>query len=516
MNSSSSPTQYYQQHNSSPLSTKSVRSTTSNATMHSTSSNQSQSQQQQYNRSRILLLLLGLCSAGVIIQTANLDGLRQSVGMTGMSSKTKTAATVADGSSSKHNNNRFLPVDGNAQQQADEESQESQHPLGTLYVPSLDFRLKGVSQYQPDADFEAHIYCKEFAKDLKWEWWQADKSARSLEGVVSAVASAGGGGNSGSSFRQTTISSSSATSALSTITTDNGPAHRLMIGLYAGHDDYARLLERAVWSARVYGQKWGQHVTVVTLQGTAFAPHGCKAPSTHSTLNKIRLLFHAIDHRRDYDQVLILDADSFVFNLDTDITTLLDEDHHVVAGQHIRQRSSSLSSRSNDQKQLPEHRRWPGIDDDEPWMIHSGATLWNLHHPLTTSVAMDWFEGAKSAIVRGTYVSDEKYLQSSLRSHVERQRAEKEDGENTDDEEKEIPIVLNFQNGEFDYSHGKVVKQFIREDFEQQQQLRFGKNMTTEELNTERLHKMDDASKRMCARHSKECESVPVPQYETS
>mmetsp|Transcript_57402 Transcript_57402/g.140098 ORF Transcript_57402/g.140098 Transcript_57402/m.140098 type:complete len:604 (-) Transcript_57402:1548-3359(-) len=469
---------------SSPLSTYSQRSNRSNL---STSSSSQYHQHPNHHKTKALFFVLGLCAAGVIVQTLNnMDGLRsKAAGM-------KTSR-YDNYDSSISSSSRLLPVDNTQQQDS---TAESQHPLGMLYVPSLDYRLKGVSQYSSDADFEAHIYCKEgFAKDLKWEWWKADKSTRNLEDVA---------GDAGwSSFRvgldgdhdNRQLSSSTTASTSELLSKKKSPSRRLMIGVYAGHDDYGRLLERAVWSARLYAQKWGRKVTVVTLQGTAFAPHGCKAPRSHSTLNKIRLLFHALDHKHDYDQALLLDADTFVFDLDTDITTLLDEEQHVVAGQHVR--NSNIAT--------DDHR-----PRNDPWMIHPGATLWNLNHPLTTTIAIDWFEGAKSAVVRGEFEGDGPYMQSSLRTFVKRERSDDNDS----------PLVLNFQHNEFDFSHGKVVKQFVREDFERIGGLRADldsmKNMTIEELNTQRLHKMDDASKRVCVRHSKECSSVPVPQYATS
>jgi hypothetical protein len=60
-----------------------------------------------------------------------------------------------------------------------------------------------------------------------------------------------------------------------------------------------------------------QNVMVITLQGTAFAPHGCQPPGIHTTLNKLRLLFHAIDRgeENEFDQDLMLDADTVLSNM---------------------------------------------------------------------------------------------------------------------------------------------------------------------------------------------------------
>ena len=205
------------------------------------------------------------------------------------------------------------------------------------YVPSLDFRIRGVSQYRNPfgISFNAHVYCNEFEKDLTWEWWrpalqsspskrkqaQRQRYLRKDKGRVAT------GGNAGDE-------------------TSAATRKRLLIGVTSGYDDRARLLELAVWSARVYAASWSStkisggitsnvvygydddngnnndgyynidDVTVVTLQGTAFSPHGCKAPSSHASIDKIRLLFKAIDSRtsakrpqQKYDRLLILDAD---------------------------------------------------------------------------------------------------------------------------------------------------------------------------------------------------------------
>jgi len=388
---------------------------------------------QEKRRTKMLLYLLAFCCAGLLgKQTTGLQGL-----------------TVQNGLATNRKSSRFLPESKQGKMNEDDEQ-----PSIGLYVPSLDYRVKGVSQYVPDANFEAHVYCKEYAKDLKWEWWKADMKIKTQRGNKKRRLKGG-------TDKDQQVTSSK----------KKNLQKRLLIGVYAGYDGYAKLLEQAVWSARVYGKIWGDNVTVVTLQGESFSPNGCKAPEAHTTLNKIRLLFHAVDHRDEYDQVLLLDADAFVYNMDVDITSLLSDDRYLLGAQAI-----------------------PGAHKKDVWNIHSGVTLWNLHHPKMASVAVDWFEAAKQAVVDETYNGDQEFLQNALRTHLQWQRRD----------EKQQPMVLNFQNQEFDYAQGTVVKQFIKDSAKAGTQL------------SDRLEQMKDAASSICATHARACSNVIPPQYETS
>ena len=188
-----------------------------------------------------------------------------------------------------------------------------------FYVPSLDYRIKGISQYSKSGNdvFEAHVYCEEFEKDLLWEWWRPNDKQSEQVGEKPLL-------------RKKKQNRSRTTKK------------RLLIGISSGYDFNARLLERAAWSARVYGALWSgdsssnaaenMDVTVVVLQGTAFSPHGCKSPSSHSSIDKIRVLFEAIDSEKRYDRLLLLDPDSMIYDMDSDLTSLFDNDDFVVMG----------------------------------------------------------------------------------------------------------------------------------------------------------------------------------------
>jgi hypothetical protein len=388
---------------------------------------------QQKQRTKFLLYVLVFSTAFVVV--------KQSYRMQNFIPNIATSSSRS----------RYLP-----ESKFGKEEDEAYGP-SSLYVPSLDFRIRGVSQYDRDHNFLAHVYCEEFARDLTWEWWKKGNQIPTRLDFDKTKVSAQQGYRRHLKGNQDKKSTSK----------------RLMIGITSGYDEYAKLLEQAVWSARVYGQTWGTHVTVVTLQGTSFAPHGCKTPASHTTLNKIRLLFHAIDHSGEYDQVLLLDADAFVYDMDTDITTLI-EKHHLVAGQPL-----------------------PDGHKNDLWNIHSGATLWNLQHEYVASVALDWFERAKAAVVKGTYTNDQEFLHETLTEHLEWQHQNDKNA-----------MVKNFKH-EFDFAKGTVIKQFVRETLE-------GEDAYDNANIPERLEQMYDAATEVCDKHSDACASVTQPQYETA
>jgi hypothetical protein len=400
----------------------------------------------EQRRTKVLFYLLALASAALVAKQT-----------------TSNIRLLANNKSS-----RYLP-ESTLDKQEEDGVDEVIDP-SSLFVPSLDFRIMGFSQYDRDYNFPAHIYCAEFAKDLTWEWWQHGENYKNKNDGDQAK------------LRGT---KNEYNSSIST-------SKRLMIGVYSGYDDYAKLLEQSVWSARVYGQTWGRNVTVVTLQGTSFAPHGCK-PSDNSltTLNKVRLLFHAIDNSDKYDQVLLLDPDAFVYDMDVDLTTLMDDKHHLVAAQPL-----------------------PTAENNDCWDIHSGATLWNLNHPYIASVAIDWFDKAKMAVVHGSYTNDQEFLHETLLEHLEWQHEhEEENRHDHNDEQYDNCMVMNFRNHEFDFAKGTIIKQFVKDTFLDSNGIQV--NLTASSISV-RLQEMQNAAKDVCSKHPKECDAVMLPEYETS
>ena len=419
------------------------------------------------------IYLLAACSAVLLIRSYQLQGYRFGTSLNDLVTQTMVRRILPEeGMDTKTSNN------------SNNINNDDFNGISEYFVPSLDFRIRGISQYNTDGiDFLAHIYCQEDAKELLWEWFRGrDNEQINEESQLRRSLRKEAEERIESDVERTMIS-----------TTTNGTSKRLLIGVAGGYDDRARLLERAVWSARVYATTWS-NVDVVTLQGTAFSPHGCKAPAKHSTINKVRLLFKVLDlSSQRYDRLLILDADTMMYDMDVDITAL-----------------TSLGGDANDDDNYSNNFVVAGVSiqkDDEdvlPWKISSSVMLWNLEHPLTPSVALEWFNFSKDAIVRGTYVSDQRYLHKSLQKFY--------------DNESKTNIIRTFPRNIFDDDESeKGIVQFILPAKEKA-------TSNTQNYNNSRRHQLDDTlarmekiSRKICGRHKNECEKVGAPpRYEVS
>lgn len=349
-----------------------------------------------------------------------------------------------------------------------------------FYVPSLDYRIKGISQYSGKYDFEAHVYCEEFEKDLLWEWWRPNDKQSEQVGEKSLLR------KEKKNRKRTT-------------------KKRLLIGISSGYDFNARLLERAAWSARVYGALWSgdssssaeenMDVTVVVLQGTAFSPHGCKAPPSHASIDKIRVLFEAIDSEDQYDRLLLMDADAMIYGMDMDLTSMVgDDDDFVVMGSPIL---------GADGKR----------DKNKPWDLSTGVTLWNLEHHLTRDVALDWFNYAKNAIIRGSYRSDQKYLHKALQQFY----SVNQDGLVARASDRDIGIIKLLEGKEFDQdSQGTIVKQFGEKMPKTVDDVISDTNIHQTQVKT-RLSRMEETAREICDQYPDACSKVgAAPRYETS
>jgi len=433
---------------------------------------------QQFERkkttARFVVYFLSACSAALLFSSYRLE-----------SSRLETLIHNAASTS------RVLPERNHQQDETNSKVGNSE-----FYVPSLDYRVKGISQYSSDlkANFEAHVYCREFEKDLLWEWWRPNNEDSSEEEGRRAL-------------RKKDRSRKTEASVSNSGDTERTTRKRLLIGVSSGYDDSARLLEQAVWSARVYGSLWSGSassdvgVTVVALQGTAFSPHGCKSPQYHSSIDKVRLLFEAIDSQSRYDRLLLLDADAMVYGMDTDVTSLLDgedSDDFVVMGSPVW---------TEDGKR----------EKSMPWKISTGMTLWNLEHPLVNDVALDWFHYSKNAIIRESYRSDQKYLHKALQKYYKTN----EDGMVTRTSDRNINIVRVLPDKKFDEdSRGTIVRQFgVRS--------RKTKNNDDTDsdvaLNTHdkqidlRLARMEQTARQLCGQYADACNRVgSPPRYDTA
>mmetsp|Transcript_67258 Transcript_67258/g.101388 ORF Transcript_67258/g.101388 Transcript_67258/m.101388 type:complete len:434 (-) Transcript_67258:159-1460(-) len=265
------------------------------------------------------------------------------------------------------------------------------------FAPSINFRTRGRSQYEEDLKL-MHDACLDPARDLEWEWFTPAAASTTLEPA---------------SYEPSHSTTTNNTDSGIVTTNGSGTQKRLLIALYAGFDEYAHFLDHSAKIAKLYATLWGPRVTVVVLQGTAFAPRGCQPPGVHTTLNKIRLLFHAIDRtaegsktgpkqtqeghvegdQQTYDQLLLMDADTLLVNMTMDVTTLLSDKKHLLA---------------------------TGPTQHHKTKVPTGVTLWNLHHPDIRAVAMDWFTRSTEAVKRGAYQGDQEHLLVAPELYTER------------------------------------------------------------------------------------------------
>lgn len=242
----------------------------------------------------------------------------------------------------------------------------------------------------------------------------------------------------------------------------NSTRKKVLIGMYAGFDQYARLLQHTAHVNKAYAKKRGYDFVV--LQGTALAhPEHCVESGRKATLNKIRLLFHAIDNQ--YDQLLLLDADALIVNLDTKLTELIPRDKMVAAHQVNR--------------------------TAQAWNINAGVMLWNVHHPLTRGTAVEWFQNARQGVLHDDkFLGDQVYLQRALRGSDARMAA-----------------VLRLTM-EFSYGHGTFVKHFIRE--------REHKNWKDPDILAHREERIRAAAEQACAKYAGVCDTIEEVVYPTT
>jgi len=330
---------------------------------------------------------------------------------------------------------KFTGGDSTRKQQREMDTEEHHHLAGNLFVPSLEFTANVGSGSSGGAGSKAHSSildvsdCSRRVKEPDWEWYNTEPS----------------------------------------VETGKNSTRRLLIALFAGHDKYAHVLEYSAHLAKVYSQIHPE-TSVVVSQGMVFAPGGCSPPAVYTTLNKIRLLFHAVDHEEDYDQLLLLNADTLLVDLNFDITTLLPENENE------DHKSILLAAQ-------------PVLQDDNPtppppYRINADATLWNLHHPNISQVAHRWFEDANNAALKGRYRGDQKFLQAAL--------------ETQSDYENEIQLL---QDG-FAYHDGTVIRHVIQHGTQKWQ---------------DRQSKLIQAARQICEQTEwkEACNAVPRRTYPT-
>lgn len=241
---------------------------------------------------------------------------------------------------------------------------------------------------------------------------------------------------------------------------------RLLIGLYSGYDEYAEMLKMTAPVNKAYARKWNQDLVV--LQGTAYIrpiDKNCTPPGRRVTLNKIALLLRAFERKDQYDQFLLLDTDALMYDLDTDVTTLL-SDEDMVAAERVKTH-----------------------DVNRTWNINAGVMLWNLHHPLSLKVIRTWKRLALRTVDEGNFQGDQKPLQNVLKQGLLREQ-------------------VSSLWSEFAYGHGTVVKHFIR--------LPTHSDWKDPKLVDDRMPRIKQAIADVCQKNADLCDQVERVEYATS
>ena len=224
---------------------------------------------------------------------------------------------------------------------------------------------------------------------------------------------------------------------------------------------------------------------MVVLQGTAMS--FCLQDDIEGrrvTLNKIRLLFHAIDHKDHFDQLLLLDSDAMMYNFTVDVSTLL-SDEYMLTGHHVNQLElkAHLEQKSNN---ITRNRK----SIRHTWNINAGVLLWNLHHNLTRQVAYEWYANSRFAVESNAFDGDQKNLHKVLKAKPERMAAVRS---------------LFF---EMAYGHGTIVRHYIR--------LGVHKDWNDPELLDDRIIRIANAENDICQRYHPVCDTVNRTLYPTN
>ena len=190
---------------------------------------------------------------------------------------------------------------------------------------------------------------------------------------------------------------------------------RLLIVQYAGH---GRLLTMTSKINQQYAKLWKHDY--VLIQGNLLQQQQqqqlgqptitCELPTSYSHWNKLIILQQLMDDNDKkltntvkmkssiiYDQILILDETSMLYDIERDVTTLLgfdnDNNKYMVAATRVyRKRRSSFLPTFGFSKST---RTW-----------EFNIMLWNLHHPKTKDVIQEWYKRSTTKTNQINYVND--------------------------------------------------------------------------------------------------------------
>lgn len=206
---------------------------------------------------------------------------------------------------------------------------------------------------------------------------------------------------------------------------------KILVAQTSGYNAYYRdMMSITSHVNRAYSRHWGYDF--VTFEGILL---GCLG--SHSSFNKIGIIQEAIE--RQYDALLLLDADAMVVDLDMSIRSVL-----PIAG------TDTLLSGHGKQK----------CDNDPKCVrtINNGVMALNLRHPKMQLLLSRWHELSMEKLVKiaagkttDMVASDQQWLREAYRTlfTVTEQMA-----------------YLNYTDGAFKYREGTFIKHFIRTEAE--------------------------------------------------
>jgi hypothetical protein len=203
-------------------------------------------------------------------------------------------------------------------------------------------------------------------------------------------------------------------------------------------------------------------------------------PASRATYNKLAILHLALSERQ-YDSLLILDADAMMYDFSRDITTLFPPDMLPHGAASKTESNKSNSSRAKRGALLVAHKT-NRSDVPATGSINVGVTLWNLRHPLTPFLLDRWKLMCELRLWSGRGDDDQAPLQSILKKDLDATKRER---------------VVHAISKEFAYDNGLFVKHFIRP-------ARSAWNVS-ERTQQYRLMKMQQAAEEVCSRYSSVC-----------
>ena len=247
---------------------------------------------------------------------------------------------------------------------------------------------------------------------------------------------------------------------------------RMLVAQYSAFGSYARLLELTSPINKAYARKWNHDYVI--LQGAAVSiprDSWCIPPEERSRFNKIALLHLALARRKQYDMLLLLDADAMVYDFSKDLRAYVPPGHMLAA------------------------QRVDAADDAHAWNLNDGVTIWDLHHPLTQEVVDDWYQMTRDVLRTNPttrqymLTGDQALLQEVLKI-----------GDRSNS-------VYTYTD-EFQYRNATVVKHFIRENLDWEKHDVWA--MTSLD---ERTDNIQNTSREVCERFAPACEGIEHTVY---